>query len=449
MEILVVGSGYVGLVTGTCFAEMGHRVICLDIDPSKVERLQRGEVPIYEPGLEEMLRRNQDAGRLSFTGDAAGAVQASTVCFLAVGTPPNEDGSCDLKHVLSAAEDIAEHMNGYTVVVDKSTVPVGTAEKVKAVIAAKLEERGVDHSFDVVSNPEFLKEGCAIQDFMKPDRIVIGTDSPRAETIMREIYSAFTVNHDRMIVMDILSAEMTKYAANAMLATRISFMNEIAGLCEIMGANVSKVRLGIGSDSRIGYSFLYPGAGYGGSCFPKDIRALRATGEEMGHPMVLLDAVHQVNERQKLCLGNKISEYFGSLEGKIIAVWGLAFKPDTDDVREASAIVLVKQLLEASAQVRVYDPVAMKSALNVIGPDERVRWCGSEIEAAEGADAVALVTEWKQFRFMDLSQVKAVMRGKAFFDGRNQYKRQDMQKLGFDYFCVGKIPALAEAKERV
>lgn len=450
MKLLVVGTGYVGLVTGTCFAEMGHHVTCLDTDKERIHRLQEGIIPIYEPGLKELVQRNMKAGRLDFTSGYTTAVQENPIIFIAVGTPQTDDGACDLSQVYSAASCIAAHMDGYRLIVDKSTVPVGTAQAVTTHIQKALDKRGALYSFDVVSNPEFLKEGCAVADFMKPDRILIGADKPAAADALRKLYSAFTVNHDRILIMDTRSAEMTKYAANAMLATRISFMNELARLCECTGADINNIRLGMGSDKRIGSSFLYAGAGYGGSCFPKDIQALMATAKQQRSPMELLAAVHSVNERQKQRLGEKLIEYFqdkGGLQGKTIALWGLAFKPDTDDVREAPALTLIKQLLSEGAQIQAYDPVAMKNAAAKVGPTPHIRWCPDEVSAAKKAHALVLVTEWKQFRFIDFKQIRRVMRGTAFFDGRNQYRLEDMKEHGFDYFSIGRKPIVHDHVE--
>ena len=449
MKILVVGTGYVGLVTGACFAEMGHKVICLDIDREKIQMLKEGVIPIYEPGLEEIVKRNVAQGRLEFTTDYAYGVQESLICFIAVATPSGEDGSADVTYVKKAATLIAEQMDGYKIIVNKSTVPVGSAELVHGVISKALKKERKSHEFDVVSNPEFLKEGDAISDFMKPDRIVIGTDNPRVAALMHELYAPFNLNHDRILIMDPASAEMTKYAANAMLASRISFMNEIAALCERLGADISMVRKGIGSDLRIGYSFLYAGAGYGGSCFPKDVKALQASARALDCPTPLLDAVETVNIRQKELLGQKMDTYFadkGGVHHKTIAIWGLAFKPGTDDLREAPALVLVRHLLEQGAFVRLYDPVAMPKAKALLKKSPQITWCKSEFEAAEKSDAIALVTEWKQFRFVDFSQILSLMQGKAFFDGRNQYLPQEMATYGFDYFSIGQLPAFANEK---
>lgn len=440
MKILVVGTGYVGLVTGACFAEMGHHVICLDIDQNKIDQLKEGKIPIYEPGLEEIVNRNADAGRLEFTTDYAYGVTSSLVCFIAVSTPAGEDGSADLSYVSQAAQQIAEQMEGYKIIVNKSTVPVGSAQAVKEIVAATLAKRGVSHEFDTVSNPEFLKEGDAVNDFMKPDRIVIGTDNPRVEALMEELYAPFNINRDRLVTMDPLSAEMTKYAANAMLASRISFMNEMAGICEKVGADISMVRKGIGSDQRIGYAFLYAGMGYGGSCFPKDVKALQATGREYGAPTPLIDATEVVNQQQKKRLGEKILTHFGAdISGKTIAIWGLAFKPGTDDMREAPALILIRQLLSAGVHVRLYDPVAMNRAKEILPKSPQITWCKDEFEAAADVDAIALVTEWKQFRFVDFDKVRPKTR--LFFDGRNQYAPQEMAERGFTYYSIGQPTA--------
>lgn len=437
MQILMVGTGYVGLVTGACFAEMGHMVTCLDINKEKIEMLQKGEVPIYEPGLDELVKRNLQQKRLKFTTDYAKAVAEAKVCFIAVPTPSRDDGSCDISYVETAAREIAKHMNGYKIIVNKSTVPVGTAARVQAVIR---EERGDTVSFDVVSNPEFLKEGAAVQDCLKPDRIIIGANAAKPIEVLKEIYSSFTLSHDRILVMDILSAEMTKYAANAMLALRISFMNEIADVCKKVGANVNEVRKGIGSDSRIGYSFLYPGVGYGGSCFPKDVRALISTAKNAGCNPLLLEATDTVNERQKKVLGQKMIQYFasrGGVKNKTIGIWGLSFKPDTDDMREAPSITFIEELLKEGAKVRLFDPVSIPNAKKILGTSSQITWCDNEFEAADGADAVALLTEWKQFRLVDFQSVQSQMKGIAFFDGRNQYKPLDMKEKGFDYIAIG------------
>lgn len=440
MKILVVGTGYVGLVTGTCFAEMGHEVICLDIDEKKIEKLNQGIIPIYEPGLEEILRRNEKAGRIHFTTDADEAIEGSTVCFLCVDTPIGENGQANLSSVKAAATTIAEKMNKYRLIATKSTVPVGTTHMLKEMMGNILQKRGVKIDFDLVSNPEFLKEGNAVQDFLKPDRIIIGAESERAVELMKEIYAPFMVSHERLMVMNIPSAELSKYAANAMLATRISFMNELAGFCELTGANITQVRKGIGSDHRIGYDFLYAGMGYGGSCLPKDIRALKGQAESMNYRTHIIHAVDEVNNRQKKLLGNKILHYFedkGGVSGKTIAILGLAFKPDTDDMREAASLVLIEQLLNAGAKVRLYDPTAMDNAKEIIGDHEGITWCQNEYAAAEETDAIALVTEWRQFRHLNLTQMLDSMNGHAFFDGRNQYHPETMMQHGFDYFSIG------------
>ena len=440
MKLLIVGSGYVGLVTGACFAEMGHHVVCLDINRTKIASLQQGFIPIYEPGLEELVRRNAQANRLSFTTDYATAVAESQVCFITVDTPVTPEGDADLQYVRNVAKSIAEHMNDYRLIVNKSTVPIGTAREVARIIRDTLEKRRLSLDFDVVSNPEFLKEGNAIQDFMKPDRVVIGSESDKSTQIMKEIYAPFMLNHERMIVMDIASAELTKYAANAMLATRISFMNELAGLCEHIGADINKVRKGIGADNRIGNSFLYAGPGFGGSCLPKDIRALHNYARKQQHPLTLVEAVEAINQRQKMLLGKKIHFYYASrsgLEGKTIAILGLAFKPDTDDMREAPSLVLIQQLLKAGCDLRLYDPIASDNARKLLGTQSSITWCTNELDAAKGADAVALVTEWKQFRLLDFPALRSTMRGNAFFDGRNQYIPAEMAQHGFDYICIG------------
>ncbi|MES2274142.1 MAG: UDP-glucose/GDP-mannose dehydrogenase family protein [Chlamydiota bacterium] len=440
MLILIVGTGYVGLVTGACFAEMGHTVICLDIDAEKIRKLQEGIIPIYEPGLEELVKRNIQQRRLSFTTDYAKGVNSSAVCFIAVPTPSREDGSCDTSYIETAARQIAQHMTDYRVIVNKSTVPVGTAHRVASVIRKEQARLGIDVPFDVVSNPEFLKEGAAVQDCLKPDRIIIGSDHSKPAEILKEIYSAFTLSHDRILLMDTLSAEMTKYAANAMLATRISFMNEIADICKKVGANINEVRKGIGSDSRIGYSFLYPGVGYGGSCFPKDIRALIAVAKQVGSEPSILEATDAVNQRQKKVLSQKITSYFaerGGLLGKTIAVWGLSFKPDTDDMREAPSLIFIEELVKKGAILRLFDPVAMSNARGMLKHLPNIIWCTDEIDAVGGADAIALLTEWKQFRLVDFNPIRKKMKGAAFFDGRNQYKPIDMKNKGFDYISIG------------
>lgn len=449
MRILVIGTGYVGLVSGTCFAEMGHHVICLDINQEKIDKLNKGIIPIYEPGLEEMIKRNMKAGRLEFTTDYALGIHSSSVCFIAVDTPMTPEGDANLTQVTRVATTIGEQMQKPLVIVNKSTVPVGTAQHVSNVISFVLEQRGVSIDFDVVSNPEFLKEGCAINDFMKPDRVIIGADNEQVINIMKEIYSPFMLNHERLIVMDVASAELCKYAANAMLATRISFMNELSGLCELVHADINMIRKGIGADKRIGHQFLYAGPGYGGSCFPKDINALRAQARKLNQPTYLIDAVDQVNQKQKRVIGKKVSDYFaerGGLKGKTIGILGLSFKPDTDDMREAPSLTLIEHLISAGAHVRLFDPVAMDNARLVITPSPSVTWCENEIDTAKGADAIALMTEWKQFRFLDFDSLLANMKGRAFFDGRNQYHPAEMAKKGFDYFSIGHIPVYHKEK---
>jgi UDPglucose 6-dehydrogenase len=431
MKIGVVGTGYVGLVVGACLAENGNTVTCVDNDAAKVASLKAGKVPIYEPGLEEMLPRNIAEERLRFTTDLAAAVRQSEILFVAVGTPQGEDGSADLSHVLGVARAVADAMNGFKIVVLKSTVPVGTAGKVKAALAERTQQ-----PFAVVSNPEFLKEGAAVDDFMRPDRVVIGTDDPKVEAVMRELYEPFVRQGHPIFVMDHASAELTKYAANAMLATRISFMNEIANLCDKVGADVRNVRLGIGSDARIGGSFLYPGIGYGGSCFPKDVKALLHTAEEAGSEMLVVDAVERANEHQKGVLVPRMAAYLGGLDGATIAVWGLAFKPRTDDMRESPALVVIEQLLAGGAQVRVYDPKATGTAREILGT--RVTWCSRGYEAVEGADALAILTEWSEFREPDFARMKAVMKRPAIFDGRNIYKPELLRELGFHYAGIGR-----------
>lgn len=448
MNILVIGTGYVGLVTGTCFAEMGHSVICLDIDQHKISKLKQGEIPIYEPGLEEMVKRNVKAGRLEFTFDYQSAVEKSTLCFLTVDTPMGPDGNANLNHFEEAARSIAKYLNGYKVIVNKSTVPVGTAGLVTYTIDEELDRRNVSIEYAVVSNPEFLKEGNAINDFMKPDRVIIGTNSDKAIALMKEIYAPFMINHDRIIVMDTASAEMTKYAANAMLALRISFMNELAGLCEIMGADINMIRKGIGSDSRIGPSFLYAGPGFGGSCFPKDTRALCAQAASHQYELSIVGTISTVNFRQKKMISSKILRYFAEKQGMTrctIAILGLSYKPDTDDVRESPALVVINQLLEVGVHLRLYDPIAMENAKKVIPVDQNIVWCTSELETAEGADAIVLLTEWKQFRFLNFPKLLACMHGNAFFDGRNQFDPIEVAKQGFDYISIGRAPVFAHS----
>ena len=439
MRVTIFGSGYVGLVTGACLAETGNHVLCVDVDAGKIERLRRGELPIYEPGLEAMVKRGSDAGRLDFTTDVAAGVKHGLFQFVAVGTPPDEDGSADLKHVLEVARSIGRHLDEYRIVVDKSTVPVGTADRVKATIKAVLIERGKSVEYDVVANPEFLKEGAAVGDFMKPDRIIIGAENPRTVELLRALYEPFNRNHDRVIAMDVRSAELTKYAANAMLATKISFMNELANVAERVGADIEQVRIGIGSDPRIGYSFIYPGCGYGGSCFPKDVQALAASAATAGYPAELIQAVESVNERQKLVLFDKIKKYFdGKLKGRVVAVWGLAFKPNTDDMREASSRKLIEALWDAGCAVRAYDPVAMGEARRLYGERPDLVLCSRAEEALAGADALAVVTEWQEFRSPDFDAIKSSLKSPAIFDGRNIYDPKRMRELGIDYFGIGR-----------
>lgn len=443
MKITVIGTGYVGLVTGTCLSDVGIEVTCIDIDQTKIDGLKNGILPIYEPGLGEVVKRNYSKGRLNFSTNLAEAIQDSQAVFIAVGTPPGDDGSADLKYVLAVANEIGKTMTNYMVVVTKSTVPVGTSEKVRHAITNALELRDVDYRFDVASNPEFLKEGAAIEDFMKPDRIVVGVDSEVARKVMESIYHPFTLNGHPVIFMDIPSAEMTKYAANAMLATKISFMNDIANLCEKMGADVNKVRKGIGSDPRIGNKFIYPGIGYGGSCFPKDVKALARMGRENGHAMRILEAVEAVNDAQKRVLFDKINTYFGgALKGKTIAFWGLSFKPNTDDMREAPSLVLAKLLLDAGAILRVYDPVAMEEAKQYLG--DTIIYCEEDMEAVQGADALALITEWTEFRVPNWEKVGCAMKKKVVFDGRNLYRRETVSGAGFDYYGIGMSENIAE-----
>jgi UDPglucose 6-dehydrogenase len=439
MKITVFGSGYVGLVTGACLADVGNQVLCMDVDPRKIEQLQQGIIPIYEPGLEEMVKDNQAAGRLSFTTDVKQAVDFGLFQFVAVGTPPDEDGSADLKYVLAVAKSIAEHMSDYKVVIDKSTVPVGTSDKVKNVISQVLAERGQQLEFDVVSNPEFLKEGSALDDFMKPDRIIIGTDNPRTAELLKALYSPFNRSRERVITMDIRSAELTKYAANAMLATKISFMNELANLAERLGADIEQVRHGIGSDSRIGYSFIYPGCGYGGSCFPKDVKALERTAQEMGYHAELLSAVENVNDRQKQRLFEKISTHYPQgVKGKVFALWGLAFKPNTDDMREAPSRVLIDALTTAGAIVQAYDPEALHEAQRIFGDKAGLVLCDKQADVLNQADALVIVTEWKQFRSPDFEQLSLQLTDKVIFDGRNMYEPKVVKQAGLNYYAIGR-----------
>ena len=441
MKVTVFGIGYVGLVQATIFAELGHEVVCVDVDEAKISNLKQGIIPIYEPGLTPLVEKNYAAGRLLFTTDAQEGVEHGKVQFIAVGTPPGEDGSADLKYVLAVAKEIGQNMNSYGVVVTKSTVPVGTAEKVRGAVQAELDKRGENIDFDIASNPEFLKEGDAISDFMKPDRVVIGSDDDETTDKMRALYAPFFRSSvDRLITMDVRSAEMTKYVANAMLATKISFMNEIANICELVGADVNKVRVGIGSDSRIGYSFIYPGSGYGGSCFPKDVKALKKTAEEHGYIARLITSVEDVNDSQKLVIANKVITRFGNdLSDRTFAVWGLAFKPETDDMREAPAIYIIKELVKRGAKVHAYDPKAMEEAQHFYLKDvENVSYFNSKYETLKNADAMILLTEWKEFRSPDFEELKVQLKAPIIFDGRNQYNHSSLQKKGFEYHQIGK-----------
>ena len=446
MDVTIFGSGYVGLVTGACLAEVGNRVFCVDVDERKIATLNSGGVPIYEPGLDELIRKNREAGRISFSTDLAAGVAHGLFQFIAVGTPPDEDGSADLRHVLSVARTIGEHMEGYRIVVDKSTVPVGTADRVAETIREAQAARGKTHEFDVVSNPEFLKEGAAIEDFMRPDRVIVGTDNPRTGELLRALYAPFNRSHDRVMVMDIRSAELTKYAANAMLATKISFMNELSNIAEAVGADIEHVRVGIGSDPRIGYQFIYPGCGYGGSCFPKDVQALERTAVGIGYSPQLLQAVEAVNHRQKEVLFNKISAHFkGDLSGKTIALWGLAFKPNTDDMREASSRRLMEQLWDAGASVRAYDPVAAEEAARIYGDHADLVIVDDQMAALDGADALAIVTEWAQFRSPDFGAIKAKLKQPVVFDGRNIFDPDQVVAAGLTYVSIGRLPAAPHA----
>jgi UDPglucose 6-dehydrogenase len=438
MRITIFGSGYVGLVTGACLADAGNQVLCVDVDERKTAMLQRGEVPIHEPGLDLLIKRSAEAGRLRFTTNAQEGVDHGLFQLIAVGTPPDEDGSADLRYVLAVARTIGEYMNDYRVVVTKSTVPVGTADKVRAAVRETLDKRHARVEFDMVSNPEFLKEGAAIADFMKPDRVIVGSDSERATELMRSLYEPFTRNRDRMIVMDLKSAELTKYAANAMLATKISFMNELANLAERFGADIESVRIGLGSDPRIGYAFIYPGVGYGGSCFPKDVQALQHSAQEVGYDASILAAVESVNNRQKQVLFHKIKAHFGDLRGKTLALWGLAFKPNTDDMREASSRVLMEALWTAGAKVRAYDPIANPECLRIYGHRADLTLCKTAPEALQGADALAIVTEWQEFRSPDFEHIKNALRAPVIFDGRNLYDPGQMAQAGFSYYAIGR-----------
>lgn len=436
MKVTIVGSGYVGLVTGACFSEVGIDVVCVDIDSKKIDNLNNGIIPIYEPGLEDMITRNMKKGRLAFTTNISEALIDSEVLFISVGTPPDEDGSADLKYVLAVARDCGKHINDYLLVVTKSTVPVGTSQKVKKALQEELDKRNVKIDFDVASNPEFLKEGAAIEDFLKPDRIVVGLESERAENLMKSLYKPFTLNGHPVIFMDIISAEMTKYAANSMLAAKISFINDIANLCEIVGADINKVRKGIGSDSRIGHKFIYPGIGYGGSCFPKDVQALIRTASENNYELRVLKAVEAVNNDQKLVLFNKIMNYYkGDVKDKTIALWGLSFKPQTDDMREAPSLYIVKKLLQAGAIVKAYDPIAINEAKHHFG--DTISYCEDQYETLIDADCLAILTEWPEFKFPNLKIVQKLLTNPVIFDGRNIYDKDEMKANGFDYFCIG------------
>ncbi len=440
MKVTVFGSGYVGLVTGACLADVGNDVICVDIDENKINLLNNGGIPIFEPGLEEIVQRNASAGRLRFTTDVAEGVSHGLFQFIAVGTPPDEDGSADLQYVLAVSKTIGEHMSDYKVIIDKSTVPVGTADKVRNKINETLQAANKTGDFDVVSNPEFLKEGAAIDDFMKPDRVVLGTDNPRTTELLRELYAPFNRNHDRLVVMDIRSAELTKYAANAMLATKISFMNELANIAEHLGADIEKVRLGIGSDPRIGYHFIYPGCGYGGSCFPKDVKALERTAREIGYNAELLTAVESVNNRQKEILFNKINKHFGGdLKGKKIALWGLSFKPNTDDMRDAPSRVLMESLWEAGATVQAYDPEAMEETTRIYGDRDDLSLCDDPTSTLENCDALVVATEWKVFRSPNFSDIKQKLNNAVIFDGRNIYDPAAVRGHGFTYYAIGRV----------
>ncbi len=440
MKLLIIGTGYVGLVTGTCFSEVGHDVTCLDIDEKKVQLLKSSKSPLYEPKLEKLISQNVQNKRLSFTTSYEEAISDAEVCFLSVSTPSKENGDADLRYIMKAAEDVARSMEGYLLIVVKSTVPPGTTHLIKDHIQDILNSLGKSFAFDIISNPEFLREGSAVYDFMNPDRVIIGSDKHANVEVMKALYAPLNLKQDQIVSMDVISSEMTKYAANSMLACRISFMNELAGLCEKLGANIEKVRVGIGSDTRIGNQFLQAGVGFGGSCFPKDIRALRACAKKMNYDMPILSAVESINEKQKKLLAQKISSYFGSkggVKGKTIAIWGISFKPETDDIREAPSIELIKELRNLGANLRLYDPVAMNNAQSVFGNEQNLQWCQSEYEASFGADAVALVTEWNQFNLTDLEMILDKMSGKALFDGRNQYLENDLNDKGFEYFAIG------------
>lgn len=438
MRIVMIGTGYVGLVSGTCFAEMGNHVVCVDVNETKIRQLNDGVIPIFEPGLETMVKSNVDNGNLRFTTNLGEALRSSEIAFIAVGTPMGEDGSADLQYVLNVATEIGQKMTHSMVVVDKSTVPVGTGDKVRETIQAELDARGSDLKFDVVSNPEFLKEGAAVADFMKPDRVIIGSDSPEATRKMKELYAPFCMSHERFITMDIRSAEMTKYTANSMLATKISFMNEIANICELVGADVNQVRIGIGSDSRIGYSFIYPGCGYGGSCFPKDVKALKHTAMINGYEPQLIKAVEDVNDRQKLIISRKVVSRFGEdLRGLTFGIWGLAFKPQTDDMREAPAIYVIRELMSRGAKIQAYDPKAMEEARAFYLKGLDIKYVDSKYDALKDADAMILLTEWKEFRAPDFDEVERLLKNKVIFDGRNQYLAFDLESKGFEYHMIG------------
>ena len=450
MKVTIFGSGYVGLVTGTCFADAGNDVVCVDVDPDRVEQLNRGEVPIYEPGLDEMLAFNYEEGRLRFTTDAAEGVRHGLFQFIAVGTPSDEDGSADLQYVLQVARSIGRHMDDYRIIVDKSTVPVGTADRVHAAVGEELAARGVEPGYDVVSNPEFLKEGAAIDDFMKPDRIIVGTEDPRVGELMKALYAPFNRSHDRLLTMDVRSAELTKYASNAILATKISFMNELSGLAERLGADIEQVRLGMGSDPRIGYHFIYPGCGFGGSCFPKDVQALARTAHEHGYQPQLLESVQQVNARQKRVLVEHLRAHFGDeeLAGRTFGLWGLAFKPNTDDMREAPSRVVMEALWEAGARVQAYDPEAMGEAERLYGERDDLELCDTMYDAVEDADGLILCTEWQVFRSPDFERIRDALRTPVIFDGRNVFPPAMMEALGFTYYGIGRGASLARGSRR-
>jgi len=439
MKITIIGSGYVGLVTGTCFAEVGNDVVCLDLDKKKIQSLKKGVIPIYEPNLSELIQKNTANNRLQFTTNSQEAIEHAELLFIAVGTPSNEDGSADLQHVLAVADSIAEHMQTPKIVINKSTVPVGTADKIRANIKQKLKVLNKQIDFEVVSNPEFLKEGAAITDFMKPDRIIIGASNDNAAKKVHDLYAPFNRNHDRIFQMDVRSAELTKYAANAMLATKISFMNELANLAEYLEADIEQVRIGIGADSRIGYSFIYPGCGYGGSCFPKDVRALKVLANEQGYQANIISAVEKTNEKQKTVLFNKVNHHFnGDLKNKIFALWGLSFKPNTDDMREAPSLKVINSLINAGATIQAHDPIAMDECAKMYGKNDKLILCESENEALEGADALIIVTEWQQYRTPNFEKIKLALKQPVIFDGRNIYNPQNLAKLGITYYAIGR-----------